>query len=394
MTSKPMRFIRDLCKTMLLRSAIATVLLVAALTRPLAPAVSGQAAPPPAASMLHVQIVNPPASVEKGEPVTFQAVATTGPNATIQSYSWRFDFTDTAEGQQVTYTFPDAGDYLVGVLATDSAGATGRNYAEVLVSTTSASVPGNAIVAPGDAVSFHSPKEPAAVQPGGGLTPPPSCLPCPGPPNAIVYNDSDQQASISYEESGLRIGVPDGLVVQLSGAGLVGQLPRRPAQSYGCAAIDGSLNEIACGPFPDPPHTVQAHITVADAGATTQTITIPQGESGAMIGPLAPEGAGDVPAIMLQNSSLLQQPATVGWDGTAVTITAQDGFVPVINTGFQSSLPVTNPSNADCAPTNNVSSELTCTPTAAVRARSKSTTTGRASSRAGPQSASPWTIMA
>ena len=75
-------------------------------------------------------------SVRPGDPVTFDATASTDPDGTIQSYAWDFGDGSTASGPLAGHSFAQAGTFNVVLTVTDNGGAS--NTATAAVSVTSA----------------------------------------------------------------------------------------------------------------------------------------------------------------------------------------------------------------------------------------------------------------
>ena len=348
--------------------AAAVVLWAAALiaSRPFAVGVSGQTPmlpvlvtpsgiSPPPPPVLAAHIVNPPTNVERGVAVGFASSASPGPNATIQRYHWDFGDGDSTDGPSVSHSFARAGGYNVRLAVTDSSGATARDSAQILVSTTTVGIPGSAAIAAGDAVQFYKPPAVSLSSPPSPGQPLPVCTFCYVPTSVIVVDDSDQAASVAYGDSGLGVSVPDGFIVRLSAADTM--------LLHGCAAIDGQANEIGCGSLPIMSREGEVLITVADAGSGSQSLAVGRRSSAALNAP--PSGnasAAPLETVTLENQS--DQAATVDWDGATLSIAVPDGLAPSIESA-RSGLQVLSAGDVGCAPADQptvIACVLTVTP--------------------------------
>ena len=324
------------------------------LSGPLSAAVRGQA-PPPAPS-LNAQILNTPIEGIRGQPITFAATATPGPNATIQSYGWDFGDGSTGDGQSVSHTYARAGIYSVRLTVTDSTGATtSPPSTQAEISITTAGIPGSITLAAGDGVQFYSPGVPQPVFVPGG--PPPAV--CRGPfcsgRSVVVVNDSDQQANVAYSNSGLGVAVPPGFIVQLHAGQAV--LPDQYTLQN-CAAMDGQVNEIGCNVALG---SAEASITVVAADSGSQSVALSQNSSAGLLGPMPNAATGDVPALTIHNQS--KQPATADWDGSMLTIVVPQGFVPTVGS-LQSGYQRLPADEANCSPSGDQTNVIACDLTA------------------------------
>jgi len=188
------------------------------------------------------------------------------------------------------------------------------------------SVPGSAPLPAGASVSFVPPPlqpQPVPVQPFP--------LPVRAAPLIVdVQNASDQPLNLTRDSEGLTIAAPDGNGVEVAeSAANGGSSIRIP----GCVAIDGRVSQVSCGfgtHVPVGPSRYSLSVTLVSDNAGSMSAQLAAQGGVSLIGPgPAMTETGDVPAVTVVSSS--DQPASVSWDGSNLTITAAPGLAGAVS---------------------------------------------------------------
>lgn len=188
--------------------------------------------------------------------------------------------------------------------------------------------PGSASLAPGEQVTFIRPAPAQGGRLPGGL-PPPAVF---ARVNVEVENSSDQPLNLTDDSGNLTVAAPNGFTVQV--LNLQRQPGVGPIAFSGCSPDGSQTNVVTCktpGSSPTGGGTILLTVMLVPDDAGPQTVSLPPGGNVALVGPAAATTpSGDVPAVTVSNGS--DQPATLTWDGSSLTIAVADGLAVSVDT--------------------------------------------------------------
>lgn len=213
----------------------------------------------------------------------------------------------------------------------------------------------------------------ASLDPGTGVifAPPPPSNPVPGPGGPVapaffsavdteIENTSAQPLNLGDNGGRITIAAPAGFAVQvLAHTGPSGL----PEPFSGCAPVGSQANVVICTTSTTTEGgglTLRLSVTLTDAGAARQRVSLPPRSAVALVGPAAAAVKGELPGVTVKNGS--DQPAQIGWDGSDLTIRIPDGFAVAVG-----SVQYNTPSAfmaPDCAPADGQPNRVDCALTA------------------------------